>query len=159
MRYITLRIKVMKFVVYFWWNSWCVSKPFDKVWHEGLFFLLKQNRISGNLLNIFEDFLRNRKQRVVLSGTHQVGKICRRSPKLNLGITAVLNLNHWFSRKSIFKSYAFCQWHFLIFLIWIPLQTKLTTTWKRLKHGLINGKWVSFSVLWSRHKKFYSHWK
>ena len=29
---------------------------------------LKQNGISGNLLNIFEDFIRNRKQRVVLNG-------------------------------------------------------------------------------------------
>ena len=41
---------------------------FDKVWHEGLVFKLKQNEISGNLLNIFEDFLRNRKQRVDLNG-------------------------------------------------------------------------------------------
>ena len=31
-------------------------------------FKLKQNGISGNLLNIFEDFLRNKKQRVVLNG-------------------------------------------------------------------------------------------
>ena len=31
-------------------------------------FELKQNGISGNLPNIFEDFLRNRKQRVVLNG-------------------------------------------------------------------------------------------
>ena len=38
-----------------------ISKVFDKVWHEGLVFKLKQNGISGNLLNIFEDFLRNRK--------------------------------------------------------------------------------------------------
>ena len=45
-----------------------ISKAFDKVWHEGLVFKLKQNGISGNLLNIFEDFLRNRKQRVVLNG-------------------------------------------------------------------------------------------
>ena len=29
---------------------------------------LKQNGISGNVLNIFEDFLRNRKQKVVLNG-------------------------------------------------------------------------------------------
>ena len=43
-----------------------ISKAFDKVWHEGLVFKLKQNGISGNLLNLFEDFLRNRKQRVVL---------------------------------------------------------------------------------------------
>ena len=45
-----------------------ISKAFDKVWHEGLVFKLKQNGISGNLLNIFEDFLRNRKQRVVFNG-------------------------------------------------------------------------------------------
>ena len=35
--------------------------------HEGLIFKLKQNGISSNLLNIFEDFLRTRKQRVVLN--------------------------------------------------------------------------------------------
>ena len=44
-----------------------ISKAFDKVLHEGLVFKLKQNGISGNLLNIFEDFLRNRKQKVVLN--------------------------------------------------------------------------------------------
>ena len=45
-----------------------ISKAFDKVWHEGLAFKLKQNGIYGNLLNVFEDFPRNRKQRVVLNG-------------------------------------------------------------------------------------------
>ena len=45
-----------------------ISKAFDKVWHEGLVFKLEQNGISGNLLNIFKDFLRNRKQRVILNG-------------------------------------------------------------------------------------------
>ena len=43
-----------------------ISKPFDKVWHEGLIF--KQNGISGNLLKLFESYLQNRKQRVVLNG-------------------------------------------------------------------------------------------
>ena len=32
------------------------------------FFKLKQNGISGDLLNVFEDFIRNRKQGVVLNG-------------------------------------------------------------------------------------------
>ena len=45
-----------------------ISKQLDRVWHEGLIFKLQQNGISGNLLNIFEDFLKNRKQRVVLIG-------------------------------------------------------------------------------------------
>ena len=37
------------------------------MWYEGLVFKLKQDGITGNLLNISEDFLRNRKQRVVLN--------------------------------------------------------------------------------------------
>ena len=43
-----------------------ISKTFDKVWHYGLNF--KLNGISGNLLNLLSNFLRNRKQRVVLNG-------------------------------------------------------------------------------------------
>ena len=38
-----------------------ISKAFEKVWHEALVFKLTQKAISGKLLNIFEDFLRNRK--------------------------------------------------------------------------------------------------
>ena len=45
-----------------------ISKAFDKVCHGGLTFKLKQNGISGNLLNLLCDFLRNRKQRVLLNG-------------------------------------------------------------------------------------------
>ena len=45
-----------------------ISKVFNKVWHHGLIFKLKQNGISGNLLNLLSNFLRNRKQRVVLNG-------------------------------------------------------------------------------------------
>ena len=45
-----------------------ISKAFDKVWHEGIIFKLKQNGISGELLNLFCKFLRNRKRKVVLNG-------------------------------------------------------------------------------------------
>ena len=45
-----------------------ISKAFDKVWHKGIIFKLKQNGISGNLLHLLSDFLKNRKQRVVLNG-------------------------------------------------------------------------------------------
>ena len=38
-----------------------ISKAFDKVCHDGLIFKLKQNSISGNLLNLLSNFLRNRK--------------------------------------------------------------------------------------------------
>ena len=46
-----------------------ISKAFDKVWHEGIVHKLKCNGISGNLLNFFENYLKNRFQRVVLNGT------------------------------------------------------------------------------------------
>ena len=45
-----------------------ISKAFDKVWHEGLIFKLKQNGISGNLLNLSCDLFKNRKQRDLLNG-------------------------------------------------------------------------------------------
>ena len=44
-----------------------ISKAFDKVWHKGIIFKLKQNGISNYLLNILLNFLRNRKQRVMLN--------------------------------------------------------------------------------------------
>ena len=39
------------------------------MWHDGLIFKLKQNGISGSLLKLFESYLHNRKQRVVLNGS------------------------------------------------------------------------------------------
>ena len=46
-----------------------ISKAFDKVWHDGLIFKLKQNGISGSLLKLFKNYLHNKKQRVVLNGS------------------------------------------------------------------------------------------
>ena len=45
-----------------------ISKVFDEVWHDGIIYKLTQNEISGNLLNLLEDFLKIKKQRVVLNG-------------------------------------------------------------------------------------------
>ena len=39
-----------------------VSKAFDKVWHAGLIYKLLQNGIYGDLINILNDFLTNKKQ-------------------------------------------------------------------------------------------------
>ena len=46
-----------------------MSKAFDKVWHEGLIFKLKQNGVEGNLSKLFSNYLSNRKQRVLINGT------------------------------------------------------------------------------------------
>ena len=45
-----------------------ISKAFHKVWHQGLLYKLKQNGISGNLLETLTEFLKDGKQRVVLNG-------------------------------------------------------------------------------------------
>ena len=45
-----------------------ISKAFDKVWHDGLIFKLKQNGISVSLIKLLGNYLHNRKQRVVLNG-------------------------------------------------------------------------------------------
>jgi len=38
-----------------------MSKAFDKVWHEGLLFKLKQNGVEGNLLALLKNYLTNGK--------------------------------------------------------------------------------------------------
>ena len=38
------------------------------MWHDSIIYKLTQNGILGNLLNLLEDFLKERKQRVVLNG-------------------------------------------------------------------------------------------
>ena len=46
-----------------------ISKAFDRVWHKGLLFKLKQNGIDGVLLDWVADYLTNRKQYVILNST------------------------------------------------------------------------------------------
>ena len=43
-----------------------VSKAFDRVWHKGLLFKLNYVGINGTLLQWFTNYLKDRKQRVVL---------------------------------------------------------------------------------------------
>ena len=45
-----------------------ISKAFDRVWHDGLLFKLKQNGVSGNLLGLIKSFLSDRDQRVTPNG-------------------------------------------------------------------------------------------
>ena len=45
-------------------------KAFDKVWHNGLIYKLKQNAVAGNLLDTLTNFLKERKERVILNGQY-----------------------------------------------------------------------------------------
>ena len=47
-----------------------VSKTFEKVWHQGLHYKLRQNSIFDELLNTLTDFLDNRTLRVILNGQY-----------------------------------------------------------------------------------------
>ena len=46
-----------------------MSKAFHKVWHDSLIFKLKQDGINGKLLDLFESYLSNRNQCVVINGS------------------------------------------------------------------------------------------
>ena len=54
-----------------------ISKTFHKVWHADLHYKLRKNNITGNILNILTDFLKDRKQRVVLNGHSSWAEILR----------------------------------------------------------------------------------
>ena len=45
-----------------------ISKAFDKILHNGLIYKFKQNGVAGDLLNTLNNFLEERKQRVILNG-------------------------------------------------------------------------------------------
>ena len=45
-----------------------VSAAFDKCWHPGLIAKLEQNRVEGKCLDLFQSYLKNRKQVVVIDG-------------------------------------------------------------------------------------------
>ena len=42
-----------------------LSKAFDTVWHEGLIYKLKANGMTGNILQILQNYLTDRRQRVL----------------------------------------------------------------------------------------------
>lgn len=63
-----------------------IPQAFDKVWHQGLKYKLRCDGISDNWLKIFESFLGNRKQRVVLN------RQCSNWASLNVGVNQGLIL-------------------------------------------------------------------
>ena len=46
-----------------------ISKAFDRVWHRGLLFKLRQNGIKGKILDWISNYLSSRKQRVLINSS------------------------------------------------------------------------------------------
>ena len=44
-----------------------ISKAFDKVWHDGLIYKLKSYGVENKLLNLIQNYLTNRQQRVLIN--------------------------------------------------------------------------------------------
>ena len=51
-----------------------ISKAFDRVWHKGLIFKLKQNGIDDNLLDWIESYLTNRSQKTFVGTSYSQSK-------------------------------------------------------------------------------------
>ena len=66
-----------------------ISKAFDKVWHEGLIYKIKSMGVSSQLLNLLENYLTNRHQRVLLNGQNSAmgTSFSRCTTRLNIGTT------------------------------------------------------------------------
>ena len=47
-----------------------ISKAFDRVWHAGLLRKLEAAGVTGKFLNLFKNYLFDRRQRVILPGVH-----------------------------------------------------------------------------------------
>ena len=77
-----------------------ISKAFNKVWHKGLIYKLKQNGIAGNLLNTLSNF------------------------------STFLNIYKWLIWKFTFESRTTCLWHVPVFSnIWQGFFSKELKQW------------------------------
>ena len=52
-----------------------ISQSLLIVWHDGLLFKMRQNGVSGRLLKLFQNYLNNRKQRMVLNGFPAISQL------------------------------------------------------------------------------------
>ena len=52
-----------------------ISKAFDRVWHKGLIYKLKQHGIEGDFLKWLTDYLNGRQQKVIIRGCTSTFKV------------------------------------------------------------------------------------
>ena len=54
-----------------------ISKAFDKVWYQSILYKLKQNDISGNLLETLTDFLKDQSKELYWMDETQHGQMLK----------------------------------------------------------------------------------
>ena len=72
-----------------------ISKAFDKVWHAGLLFKLKNMGITEELLVWISNYLCDRKQRVVLQG--ESSRWADINADINLKVSSLDHFCFWFT--------------------------------------------------------------
>ena len=124
-----------------------ISKAFDKVWHKGLVFKLKQNGISRKLLQLFENYLTNRRQRVVLDGFNSdLASIESGVPQGSIlgSLLFLVYINDL--QRNIKSNVNFFFYDTMLFSINKPLKNQQVTLimfWRLSTNGPISGKWLS----------------
>ena len=84
-----------------------ISKAFDKFWHKGLIYKLKQNGVAGNLPKTLADFLKDRKK---VKSSSKLSKFnmdhcqSRGSSRFNSWTATFLNIYKWLIWKPSFES-------------------------------------------------------
>ena len=120
------------------------SKVLDKARNDGLIFKLCQNDICGEMINILEDFLRNRKKTAVLNGQCFSGVDIRGdAPQRSilgplLFLIYVNDLSNDINSKYILV--ADCRSFFMKFKTLILQQIILTIIWRKIVNGVFSGK-------------------
>ena len=91
-----------------------MSKAFDKVWHEGLLFKLKQNGISGQILKLLTNYLDKRKRRVLLNDWESHWAIVESGVPQRFVLGRLIFLIYINDPEKGIKSKInfFCKWHF-----------------------------------------------
>ena len=136
-----------------------ISKAFDKVWHEGLVFKLKQNGISGNLLKFFESYLHNRKQRVILNGSYSEYSPIESGVPQGSVLGPLLFLVYINDLEKNIKSNVkfFADDTMLYSIVNDPVQTgaDLNHDLDVIQQWAYSGKWSSIPISQSKQMRFY----